>query len=947
MGGTLKFWVRANAGWPDKYEVLLSTTGNAVADFTVTLQALATAPAESAWNEVVIDLGAYAGQEGYIAIHHQDLDANYILIDDFSVTSAPETSEWTIVENATSPYKIEGLTPETNYNVQVQAVYAEGVSVWEPTNFTTLEAVPTPSALAVSDVTWGTAVLNWTENGDATAWEICLNGDEENLVAVDSNPFTVEGLTPETEYTAKVRATNGELKSKWSNEVTFTTEIRFHAPTELAAGNITTTSAEISWTADAAATGAVLEYATTEGANLTFTEYKYDNGTLAGTVGTGGDAFQWGVMFPAGSYTGNTLTKVSVYDPTAMTGSLTIYNDGATAPANAVVTVPVTFTGVGDFIDIEVNATIDDTKNVWVIFYNESGAGYPAAGSTDDLGDANGRWVEIGGSWYDLTNVGVSNRAFMIHAEIGTVDFSSLTWTTVENATSPYKLADLTPETLYAVRVKSVFEEGESKWTSTFFTTLTDNPVPANIVADLTADGATLTWEGNGDSYNVQYRTADITTPLFKDDFSEGLSKWTVVTNGEGPGWVIGTETGQNAATAYSWNSGVSYNADNWLISPQVPMGTLLRFVTKTATSYPDSYEVLLSTTGNELSDFTVVLQEMQVATDGYVVTIDLSAYAGQTGYIAIHHVSYDCYLLAVDDFGIYDYVPAGEWQEMAVTENTATISGLDTNNGYEYQIQSVKGNNISPWSETGEFALLSLGDRSEDNYNLLYNNHGRQAHVTLAGRTLYKDGKWNTITLPFNVDIDDSALEGAKARELNEASIETNEEITVLNLYFSDEANTLVAGKPYLIRWTDGADIENPEFSNVTIDATDRSFDSGSGDTRVRFLGNYDAMYFTDEDANSILLMGGNNELRYANAYAGLGACRAYFEIGEDGQAARVTAFNIDFGDETTGIRSIGNEPLTKDSNDAWYTLDGRKLNGQPTMKGVYINKGNRIIIK
>ena len=305
---------------------------------------MATAPAESAWNEVVIDLSAYAGQEGYIAFHHQDYDANYLLIDDVTITDVPGTGEWITVNNATSPYTIEGLTPETAYQVQVQAVYSEGESVWAETSFTTLEDVPTPSALAVSNVTWGTAVLSWTENGEATAWEICLNDNENNLIAADSNPFTVEGLTPETTYTAKVRAISGEKKSKWSEEAEFTTDIRFRAPISLAASNVTTTSAEISWADDIEATGAVLEYASTEGADLVFTEYKYDNGTMATAVGLGGGAFQWGVMFPAGSYEGNTLSKVSVFDPKEMTGSVTIYNDGETAPENPVATVPVTFT---------------------------------------------------------------------------------------------------------------------------------------------------------------------------------------------------------------------------------------------------------------------------------------------------------------------------------------------------------------------------------------------------------------------------------------------------------------------------------------------------------------------------------------------------------------------------------------------------------------------------
>ena len=29
------------------------------------------------------------------------------------------------------------------------------------------------------------------------------------------------------------------------------------------------------------------------------------------------------------------------------------------------------------------------------------------------------------------------------------------------------------------------------------------------------------------------------------------------------------------------------------------------------------------------------------------------------------------------------------------------------------------------------------------------------------------------------------------------------------------------------------------------------------------------------------------------------------------------------------------------------WYTLDGRQLDGQPKAKGVYINRGKKVVIK
>lgn len=950
LGGQLKFWVRTNAGYPDKYEVLLSTTGNAITDFTETLQAMATAPAVSAWNEVVIDLGAYAGQEGYIAIHHQDYDANYLLIDDFSVTTAPEISEWTTVENATSPYAITGLTPETNYNVQVQAVYADGKSEWVATSFTTLEDVPTPSALAVSDVTWGTAQLSWTENGEATAWQICLNGDMNAPIDADSNPFTLTGLTPETEYTAKVRAVNGQKTSKWSNEVTFTTDIRFHAPTDVVASNVTTNSAQISWTADATATGAVLEYAEATGASLTFTEYKYDNGTNASSIGLGGGAFQWGVMFPAGSYTGTTLSKVSVFDPKAMTGSVTIYNDGDAAPANPVATVPVTFTGIGDFIDIEVGATIDDTKNVWVILNNESGTDYPAATANDDLGDANGRWVEINGAWYDMKDVGVTGQCFMVRAEIGTIDINSLNnWTTVAVTTSPYELTGLNPETTYFLRVKSVFADGESKYTSTTFTTESENPVPANIVADLAADGATLTWEGKGDSYNVQYRTAASEgAAIFEEDFENGLGQWTIITEGEGPGWVIGDETGTNAATAYSWNSSGSYNADNWLISPAIELNGVLKFTAANATQYPDSYEVLLSTTGTETTDFTETLQAMSTTTGN--ITIDLSAYAGQTGYIAFHHVSYDCYLLAIDDFGVYEVIPAGAWENMAVTDKTATISGLDNNNIlYEYQVQSVKGGNTSAWSAIQDFALMTL-DSDVDNTSVINKFNGKQAHVTLANRTLYQDNTWNTIFLPFDMtlaEVDASPLAGGDVRTLTDNITVENESVT-LNFTAEGEAlttwggNTFFGGVPYIVKWASGSGIVNPEFANVTI--TNAAYYVGD-QTKVKFEGTYAPIEFT-ADNTSVLFIGANNEINHPLAGAKIGAMRGFFELigmtAGEGNGVKIFT-NLDDLDDATGIANIEKAENTGD----WYDISGRKLAGKPSVKGIYVNGGRKVTIK
>ena len=52
------------------------------------------------------------------------------------------------------------------------------------------------------------------------------------------------------------------------------------------------------------------------------------------------------------------------------------------------------------------------------------------------------------------------------------------------------------------------------------------------------------------------------------------------------------------------------------------------------------------------------------------------------------------------------------------------------------------------------------------------------------------------------------------------------------------------------------------------------------------------------------------------------------------------------DLGGDTTGIDAtlVNSERV---NSEAWYTLDGRKLQGKPTQKGVYITNGKKVIIK
>ena len=224
----------------------------------------------------------------------------------------------------------------------------------------------------------------------------------------------------------------------------------------------------------------------------------------------------------------------------------------------------------------------------------------------------------------------------------------------------------------------------------------------------------------------------------------------------------------------------------------------------------------------------------------------------------------------------------------------------------------------------------------------------GYFANATLQGRTLYKDGKWNTLCLPFDLELSGSPLDGATARPLTAASISG----TTLNLTFGDAVTTLVAGTPYIIKWTSGTNLTETDlvFNGVTIDKTKHDYDNDQeGDLRIQFLGTYAPLSF-DADNKSILFMGSDNKLHYPQSGASIGAQRAYFKIGEDGaQARQLTAFNINFGGDnnTTGVIDIKHETLNMKTDDSWYSLDGRRLSGKPSRTGVYINNGMKIVVK
>ncbi|MBQ4391738.1 MAG: hypothetical protein II826_01350 [Prevotella sp.] len=254
-------------------------------------------------------------------------------------------------------------------------------------------------------------------------------------------------------------------------------------------------------------------------------------------------------------------------------------------------------------------------------------------------------------------------------------------------------------------------------------------------------------------------------------------------------------------------------------------------------------------------------------------------------------------------------------------------------------------------------YVNVSLADNA-DNGRTIGDNDNSTVVVTLQDRNFFHDGAWNTLCLPFNVDnFTGTPLEGATVKTLASTDFSGG----TLTMNFTDDVTSIEAGKPYIVKWAAGTDIESPVFTGVTISNVTVNVKTGF----VDFVGTYSPVsIYTEEKTN--LYIGDGNTLYYpTEPNFQVNAFRGYFQLKQGLKAsdsadpnAGVRTFVLNFGgdDNETGILTT-NFTNPTNSDNAWYTLDGRKLNGRsaegrlqgkkPTRAGVYINNGKKVVIK
>ncbi len=165
-------------------------------------------------------------------------------------------------------------------------------------------------------------------------------------------------------------------------------------------------------------------------------------------------------------------------------------------------------------------------------------------------------------------------------------------------------------------------------------------------------------------------------------DFEDGsMQGWTTIdADGDGYNWEQNTNSdiyGHNGSNGFilsrSWNGDILY-PDNYFVSPQcVLCGSITFYACAQDANYAaEHFGVAVSTNGNTDPNDFVTIQEWTLSARGSGMptvstrsgnraqsnwceyTVDLSAYAGQTGYVAIRHFNcHDMFWINIDDISI------------------------------------------------------------------------------------------------------------------------------------------------------------------------------------------------------------------------------------------------------------------------------------------------------
>lgn len=307
------------------------------------------------------------------------------------------------------------------------------------------------------------------------------------------------------------------------------------------------------------------------------------------------------------------------------------------------------------------------------------------------------------------------------------------------------------------------------------------------------------------------------------------------------------------------------------------------------------------------------------------------------------------------NELSFYDNVDEYKKAEIIIENNLANIY---FSNG-KYRIGYNSGNNIfklytatignvslykKKQTVSSTSIILDGNSQDADNSDIIKSYLNKTVDKVTLQRSFVGDGGWYTLCLPFALTSEDikGQFQGADFQEFTGMTLNTDNSFS---LNFNKVTETK-AGVPYMVRPINGSNIQNPVFTNKTIEvdqpATVTHRCENTTSYECSFTGIFNPTDVHDRTIRFVSADGFTLNMAATNDNSKLKGFRAYVKLPSESTPAKINCV-----DTTNGITTA--ESDVRNTKPGVYDLFGHYIG--PSVKGlghgVYIVKGRKIIIK
>lgn len=307
------------------------------------------------------------------------------------------------------------------------------------------------------------------------------------------------------------------------------------------------------------------------------------------------------------------------------------------------------------------------------------------------------------------------------------------------------------------------------------------------------------------------------------------------------------------------------------------------------------------------------------------------------------------------NELSFYDDVDEYKKAEIIIENNLANIYFSNGNYriGYNsgnriFKLYTATIGNVSLYKKKQTMSSTSIildgNSQNADNNDIITSYLNKTVDKVTLQRSFVGDGGWYTLCLPFALTSEDikDQFQDADFQEFTSMTMNADNSFS---LNFNKVTETK-AGIPYMVRPIYDSKIENPIFTNKTIEvdqpATVTHRCENATSYECSFTGIFNPTDVHDRTIRFVSADGVTLNMAATNDNSKLKGFRAYVKLPSESAPAKINCVDM-----TNGITTADSD--VKNTKSGIYDLFGRYIG--PSVKGlghgVYIVKGRKIMIK